>query len=182
VFRHPIERAISLFHYLQVAHWEPTYDPALKDWTLDQYATSSKIENNWLTRQLSDTPDGDLTQDHVTLALEIIRRKFSVGIMTEMKATTTRFEQFFCWKYFINPENQENCRGKLLTGRSNSNTKKKIDLPIEGSETWNLLAAQRNLWKAYPRTSVSKVQVVNVILHHCHMMGIFVQKIFRRIS
>lgn len=36
VFRHPTERAISLFGYLQVAHWEPTYDPELKGWTLDQ--------------------------------------------------------------------------------------------------------------------------------------------------
>lgn len=34
VFRHPVERAASLFHYLQVADWEPTYDPSFKNMTI----------------------------------------------------------------------------------------------------------------------------------------------------
>ena len=29
LFRHPVDRAVSLFHYLQSAYWEPTYDPSL---------------------------------------------------------------------------------------------------------------------------------------------------------
>ena len=34
VFRHPIERAVSMFYYIQQAEWEPTYDVALKGWSL----------------------------------------------------------------------------------------------------------------------------------------------------
>jgi len=143
VFRHPIERAISLFYYLQVADWEPTYDPALKDWTLDQYATSDKIENNWLTRQLSNQLGGELTEEHLNLAMEAIRRKFLVGLMPKMEETMTRLERFFRWSYHVNPANQEICRTDLLSGGSNSNSKnKKGDKPKEGDEVWDLLAAQ----------------------------------------
>ncbi len=142
VFRHPIDRAISLFYYLQVADWEPTYDPALKDWTIEQYATSDKIENNWLTRQLSNQLSGDLEEVHVQKAMEVIRRKFLVGLMTEMEKTMTRLERYFRWTYHVNPENQEKCREKLLSGGSNSNSKNKKAKPKEGDEAWNLLAAQ----------------------------------------
>jgi hypothetical protein len=143
VFRHPIERAISLFYYLQVADWEPTYDPVLKDWTLDQYATSDKIENNWLTRQLSNQLGGELSQEHLNIAMEAIRRKFLVGLMPKMEETMTRLERFFRWSYHVNPANQEICRTDLLSGGSNSNSKnKKGDKPKEGDEVWDLLAAQ----------------------------------------
>ena len=144
VFRHPIDRAISMFYYLQVADWEPTYDPALKDWTIEQYATSDKIENNWLTRQLSNQLGGDLSQEHVDKAMEVIRRKFLVGLMSEMKSTMTRLERFFRWTYRVNPANQETCRDDLLSGGSNSNSKNKKEKPKEGDEAWDLLAAQNS--------------------------------------
>ena len=35
VFRHPIERAISLFYYIQIASWEETYHPELQNWTIE---------------------------------------------------------------------------------------------------------------------------------------------------
>jgi len=142
VFRHPIDRAISLFYYLQVAEWEPTYDPDLKNWSIEQYATSPKIENNWLTRQLSNQLGGDLADEHVNLAMEVIRRKFLVGLMSEMKETMTRLERFFHWTYRVNPANQEICRDDLLSGGSNSNSKNKKDKPQPGSEAYDLLAAQ----------------------------------------
>ena len=45
VFRHPIERAVSMFYYIRVADWEPSYSPEMKEWSIEQYATSDKIEN-----------------------------------------------------------------------------------------------------------------------------------------
>ena len=141
VFRHPIDRAISMFNYIQDADWEPTYDPELKDMTIEEWAKSPKIENNWLTRQLSNQPGGELTDDDLDLAMEVIRRKFMVGLMTEIEKTMERFERFFRWTYHVNPENQEVCREKLLKGGSNksSSTKEK---PVEGSEAWELLVWQ----------------------------------------
>jgi len=142
VFRHPIDRAISMFYYIQVADWEPTYDPSLKDMTIEEYAQSPKIENNWLTRQLSNKPEGDLADEDLDLAMEVIRRKFMVGLMSEIEATMERFERFFRWKYHVNPPNQEKCRETLLSGGSNSNSKNKKNKPKPGSEAWELLSWQ----------------------------------------
>ena len=142
VFRHPIDRAISLFYYLQVADWEPTYDPELKNWSIKQYAESPKIENNWLTRQLSNQLAGDLKDEHLDLAMEVVRRKFLVGLMTDIETTMGRCERFFHWTYHVNPTNQEKCRSALLGGGSNSNKANKKDKPEPGSEDYELLAWQ----------------------------------------
>ena len=132
---------ISIRNYQWIL-WEPTYDPDLKNWSIEQYATSTKIENNWLTRQLANVPGGDLTEEHVAKAMEVIRRKFLVGLMTEMKATMERLERFFHWTYRVNPANQDICRSELLDGGSNSNSKNKKNKPEPGSKEWDLLAAQ----------------------------------------
>lgn len=144
VFRHPIERSISMFFYIQVADWEPTYDPSLRDMSIEDYAKSPKMENNWLTRQLSNTPEGDLSDDDLNLAMEVIRRKVMVGLMTEIEATMERFERFFRWTFHVNPPNQDICRETLLGGGSNTNSKNKKKKPEPGSEAWDLLAAQNN--------------------------------------
>ena len=142
VFRHPIERAISMFYYIQVADWEPTYSPELKDWTIEQYAESDRIENNWMTRQLSGQLSGDLNDDALAVAMEVIRSKFLVGLMTEMDRTMERFEKFFRWKYRVNPENQEACRERLMSGGSNSNSANKKEQPKEGDIAWEKLMWQ----------------------------------------
>ena len=142
VFRHPVDRAISMFYYIQVATWEPTYKPELQSWTLEQYATSDVVENNWMVRQLSNTLGGDLDDGHLKTAMEVIRRKFLVGIMKKLEASMTRFEKFFRWKYHVNPTNQEVCRERLTSGGSNSNSQNKKSKPKPGEPVWEMLAAQ----------------------------------------
>ena len=144
VFRHPIDRAISMFYYIQVADWEPSYKPELKEWSLEQYAQSDIVENNWMTRQLSNQLGGELSNDHLEKAMEVVRRKFMVGLMTKIGSSMTRFEKFFHWKYKVNPTNQEACRERLMSGGSNSNKSNKKPLPKEGEPAWDLLAHQNN--------------------------------------
>ena len=43
IFRHPVDRAASMFYFLKASGYAP-----LKDMTLDDYAKSELIENNWL--------------------------------------------------------------------------------------------------------------------------------------
>merc|ERR1712125_116770 len=83
VFRNPIDRAVSMFYYIQYADWEPSYKPELQQWTLKQYAESDVIENNWMVRQLSNQLAGDLDESHLKKALEVVRRKFMVGLMKQ---------------------------------------------------------------------------------------------------
>eukprot|EP00543_Licmophora_paradoxa_P000053 CAMPEP_0202449388 /NCGR_PEP_ID=MMETSP1360-20130828/8121_1 /ASSEMBLY_ACC=CAM_ASM_000848 /TAXON_ID=515479 /ORGANISM="Licmophora paradoxa, Strain CCMP2313" /LENGTH=394 /DNA_ID=CAMNT_0049067291 /DNA_START=62 /DNA_END=1246 /DNA_ORIENTATION=- len=145
VFRNPIDRAVSMFYYLQVATWEPTYSPDLKEWTLLQYATSEKVENNWMVRQLSNTLGGEINDSHLALAKDVVRRKVLVGLMTKLDESMTRFEKFFHWKYHVNPPNQEVCRERLTKGGSNSNSKNKKEKPKPGDATWEALTAQNTL-------------------------------------
>ena len=53
VFRHPVDRAVSMFFYIQIADWEPTYNPELAKMTISEYAVSPNIENNWMVRTLT---------------------------------------------------------------------------------------------------------------------------------
>ncbi|KAL7541079.1 hypothetical protein ACHAXR_010616 [Thalassiosira sp. AJA248-18] len=143
VFRHPIDRAVSMFYYIRVADWEPTYMPELKDWTLEEYATSYIVENNWMTRVLSNDMEGELTEDNLRNAMEVVRTKFLVGLMTKMEPTMARAEKFFRWTYHVYPRYQEKCRKMLMSGGSNSNKKNKKPLK-EGDLAWDLLAQQNN--------------------------------------
>lgn len=43
LFRHPVDRAASMFYFLKASGYTP-----LKNMTLDDYAKSEFIENNWL--------------------------------------------------------------------------------------------------------------------------------------
>jgi len=144
-FRHPVARAVSLFKYLQYADWEPTYNPEIKTWNLEEYAQSNHIENNWMTRYLSNTLNGELTSAHLHLAMDILRRKFLVGLIDQLETSMKRFEAFFGWKYMLNPTVQETCRESLFTVGTNANRNSRIAIPEKGSYLYNLIA-QQNLF------------------------------------
>jgi len=142
VFRHPIERAISMFYYIQIATWEVTYNPEVEFWTIEQYANSGLVENNWLTRQLSNQPAGDLTDKNLLIAKNVIRRKFMVGLVSNIEATMDRLEKFFRWTYHVNPPNQEICRQALIDRGANSNAQSTKPKPEPGSDEWKMLEWQ----------------------------------------
>lgn len=132
VLRHPIDRAVSMFFYLQNATWEETYDPTLKQLTLLQYARSGKAENNWMVRFLTDTPTGPLDTHHILLAREILRRKFLIGLLSNMDDSMTRFGWYFGWNE-LEHSNVQECVRHAWT---NKQTHPQIE---EGSEMWNAL-------------------------------------------
>lgn len=140
-FREPISRAVSMFKYLQYADWEPTYNPEFKSWSLEQYARSEQIENNWMTRHLSNELTGELTSAHLQVALDVLRRKFLVGLVNRMDESMERFEAYFGWRYIMNPTAQETCRESLFTIGTNAN-RNKIKVPSESDIVYDLIARQ----------------------------------------
>jgi hypothetical protein len=46
VFRHPVERSTSMFNYIKVASWEPTYNTEIARMTLEDYVTSHYMEQD----------------------------------------------------------------------------------------------------------------------------------------
>lgn len=92
LFRNPVDRAVSKFYYLQTATWERTYRPEWVGMSVVEWATKHNLDENFLVKKilgkkLSDTADvGDLV-----IAKEIIRRRFVVGLMTDMEESIRRF-------------------------------------------------------------------------------------------
>ena len=91
-FRHPIDRLVSKFYYLQTATWENTYRPEWKDLSLLEWATEHNSDENHMVKKIL----GKKLKDPVDLAdlivaKEIVRHKFFVGLMEEMEESIRRF-------------------------------------------------------------------------------------------
>ena len=95
LFRHPVNRVVSIFYYLQSATWEPTYNPAYAGWTIDDYARSPHCESNWMVRTLLGKMTGPLEPDDVNVAIATLGRKCLVGLMEDMEGSVTRFHHYF---------------------------------------------------------------------------------------
>lgn len=134
MIRHPIDRVVSMFYYLQTATWESTFDPTLSKMTIEEYAKSGRVEENWMTRFLVNKKSDPLGPDDVILAREILRRKFLIGLLSRPVESMKRFQDYFGWT--INTPEQTQCVGNLLRDGVN----KHEHPPIErGGEAWNQL-------------------------------------------
>ncbi len=92
MFRHPVDRVVSLFYYLQEATWEPTYNPALANMTLLEYANSPLIEANFVLRSLLNKYTERLSLEDMEVGKEILRRKVFVGIVNDFGDSLAAFE------------------------------------------------------------------------------------------
>ena len=95
MFRHPMQRAISIFYYLKQATWEPTYNPLYATMTIDEYVNSDFCESNWMVRTLVNKMTGPLEPGDVFVAQEILRRKCLVGLMEEFEESVVHFHGYF---------------------------------------------------------------------------------------
>ena len=144
LFRHPIDRAVSLFYYRQIAHWEPTYNPGLKKISLEEYANSHGGEKNWMVRMLVNKENGgNLDHSDLEIAKEVLRRKFVVGLMDNMAESLERFDRYFGWYDPTNVEAMQ-CMDKLTSKKGAVNSNKHASVE-EGSPAWEGLARHNEL-------------------------------------
>lgn len=125
IFRNPIERAVSMFYYLgsdQAKH-ERTYDPTLSIMTIEEFAKSSKIENNWLTRSLNGGLVGKIDRKHTAYAKKVLQTKFLIGLLPQLDESMRRFEKYFGWQ--DKSSNNHSCVNDLVSSGMNKNTAKK---------------------------------------------------------
>lgn len=116
--------------------------------TIVEWARSAKAESNWLTRTLvGDTDSPELSEEHVNLAKDIIRRKFVVGLTDDMEESWNRFREYFGWDGQMTAQNEdERCMDKVTkknavteAGRT-FNSNQQYSGIEEGSEEWEALA------------------------------------------
>ena len=131
LFAHPVERTVHVYNKLKLT------DPEVSIMTFEQYAASTKLENNYLTRKLANLQIGQIGEEHMEIAMEVIRRKFLVGLTKNRADSLLRFEQFFQWTFRMNPEEQNNCISRIL-----ENSVTDVVLPVQGSTEWQLIEFQ----------------------------------------
>jgi hypothetical protein len=83
--------------------------------TLKQYAQSKHAEFNWMTNALSSAGTRNVTEEHLKAAMDVVRRKFLVGLLNRKDESMERFEKYFEWIYRVHPKNQEKCRLVLFS-------------------------------------------------------------------
>ncbi len=101
------ERAVHNFHELT------DHRPDVRDMTLEDYASSDKIENNWMVRYLSGKIEGDITLDDLEVAKYILDKKFIIGLYDEVDYSLLRFEKYFGVPSYDTKE-QRDCRKSQL--------------------------------------------------------------------
>lgn len=147
IFRHPIERHTSEFYYLQSASHEGSYRQFFTNWTIDQWAQSHYIGENWMTRMLVNKhTGGKLNDNDFILAKNILQYKCLVGLTSQMAESMRRIQKYFQWDlptYLPNhrpPLSGQDCYeqfyGETARKKINTNPHPKV---LPNTDTWYIL-------------------------------------------
>lgn len=138
ILRHPIELALSLFHYRRKASWERSYRKDFMKMTFYDYVDSEYYLDNWMVRQLSGTmPWVKLTERHLDRAKEMMRKKIFIGLMENMDETMRQLKAHYGWE-----EKQPYCVHNYLHGEKTNENKHAPLQGGKGGKTWNLVASK----------------------------------------
>ena len=97
MLRHPVERMVSDYYYIQNADWEAGYDPDLANkMSLVEFGTME--HRNVLTRVLlynQTMTKGDDDDGRLQLAKELLREYYLVGLTDQTTESLRRFDAYF---------------------------------------------------------------------------------------
>ena len=142
LFRDPIERVISKYYYSKISTWEKTYNPEVANMDLLSYANSKHCYSNWVTRRLVNKMEGELSDDDLELAKEILRRKALVLLIDDFQGSIERLRIYFGWDNEILSDEQQICLKSLIENPMNANGQKRT---VEKSSLeWNIIK-EKNL-------------------------------------
>ena len=93
LFRHPVERMVSKFYYLQIADWERGYRPDWKDLSLMEWIEKAELkDDNLIVRKLVEKSYNEpIDETDLMHAKAILRRRVVVGLMNQMEESVHRF-------------------------------------------------------------------------------------------
>ena len=138
MMRHPVHRAISMYHY------QKSTGEIAETVNLEEFARGNGIENNWMTRFLTNAMEGELKKSHLDQAKKILSKKFLVGFLDDAEESTTRLMKYMGWKYDEDETKalmQQDCVSKRLVEGSNRNPVE-YELPKKGSQAHALISWQ----------------------------------------
>ena len=133
--RHPVQRVVALYNYITKI---PGANPKLAKMSLDEYVLSKYIENNYMTRLLTNKPGGTLTSQDLNLAKEILRRKAIVGLYEELEKSIEHINKYFSWTP-LSP-NAIQCQTRSIT----EDLKKEMQPQLDAGSTAYMLIINQN--------------------------------------
>jgi len=135
LLRHPVDRAISLYHHYQTDESGNPNTAVYKGLSIDEYA-DQVAENNWMVRFLANKRSGSLTWHDLEVAKEVFGRKCLVGLVDKAEESLRRYERFFGWdKKVSDSGSKDQCLTQYL-----ANGDKRKDHPTyESTEAWEVL-------------------------------------------
>jgi len=173
-----------MYYYLAKATWDPHYNPDLAKMTLEQYAKSRYIENNWLTRFLVNKLGGKLSRADVQLAKEIIKAKCLVGLYDDMEVSMARFQRYFGWNAEETDENKTSiahCRSaavrkgdKHVVGHPSSVVKDVMNSDTNMTSSSPIMPVVRPgsiAWKAIVRMNMYDMELYEFVERIYHIQG-----------
>lgn len=139
MMRHPIERAVSMYHYRK------STGEIAEGVTMEDYGRGNGIENNWMTRFLTNVLEGELKKSHLDQAKIILSKKFLVGFLDDAQESIARFIKYNDWQYDPQDETkalqQKDCVARKLQEGSNRNPVE-YEMPKKTSQAHALIAWQ----------------------------------------
>jgi len=143
MFRHPVDRLVSKFYYLQVATWENTYRPEWKDMDIFEWVQNHNADNNHMVKKLAGKGQTELADDiDLKRAKRTVWQRMIVGVTEEMEESIHRFN-------IIAGINDKSVKGRVCMkqffGSSGKEKRNSVSYPkIEkGHPAWDYLA-ERN--------------------------------------
>ena len=141
ILRHPIDLALSLFHYRRKASWERSYRKDWVDLSFDDYVASPNYMDGWMVRQLTGTlPWVELNEKHLERAKKLMKQKIFVGIMSEMDETMRQLKAHFGWE-----ETAPFCAYNYLHSTPTNQNEHPGLQGGKGGPTWNVVA-EKEKW------------------------------------
>lgn len=163
LFRHPIDRAVSKFYYLQKATWEPTYNERWAKMSLEEWASQARGDNNWMVRNLIGKQSKmELNDEDLELAKEIVRTKFVVGMMDRFEESVHRFN-ILLGVDESDPKNQQ-CMESFSANGGDSHSKRNTETITKKNE-WNSYAHPEAERGSEAWVSLSKIHMYDNLLY-----------------
>ncbi len=141
-FRHPVDRAVSMFYFMQDTVWkaEASYNKELAEISIETFFSQNRGENNWKVRFLTN----QLTKPYVdetdfNLAKEVLSRKCLVGLLADKEESMERFSKHFGWDLGTGKAHQ--CAKKKLQWDWSLRHPHEVEV-VEGNRLWNLIVEQ----------------------------------------
>jgi len=148
ILRDPIERVTSVYYH----RVKTLGDLDASIISLEEYAKGNGIENNWLTRFLTNHMAGELTKDDLDQAKEILKAKFLIGFLDDLEESMYRIMKFNGWAVSSDDEdettkmNQDDCIHDLITRggvwSSSRWNEYEYEVPKRGTQAHALIAWQ----------------------------------------